>query len=153
MSDRTVFALLFLLVAPAPAAWSHGLERHYGTPINGQGAPAAAQRGGSPGFSLLLLDTTSKAMERALDEGRPDEVRARAEKLPRTVEELGHRSQSIEPALPDPAHAVVRDLSRCATRVYALARTDDDTALRAELGELRKLIASMQGFLRESDQP
>ncbi|NNF37446.1 MAG: hypothetical protein HKN71_02175, partial [Gemmatimonadetes bacterium] len=113
----------------------------------------ATRRAGSPGFSLLLLETTSNAMERALHEGRRDEVRERAEKLPRTVKELDRRARSMEPALPDPAHAVVLDLSNCATRVYAHARDDDDPALRAELDELRQLIASMQGYLREREGP
>lgn len=155
MHSRTFFAMaaLCLFLLPPASGWSHGLERHYGDPINDHGPRVPSARcGGSPGFSLLLVETTSKAMKRALDEGRRDEVRERAEKLPPAAEELGCRSEALEPPLTDPAREVAHRLAECAARVFAYASDADDTALRTELDALQQLIASMQGHLRESEQ-
>lgn len=147
-----VMATLCLLLPPA-SGWAHGLERHYGGPINDHGARVPSARcGGSPSFSLLLVETTSKAMKRALDEGRRDELRERADRLPRAAEELGCRSEAREPPLADAAREVSHRLSECAARVFAYANDDDDDALRTELDALQQLIASMQGHLRGSEQ-
>lgn len=153
MWNRTVSALLFLLLAPAPAAWSHGLERHYGTPINEDPAPAARERsGGSPGFTLLVLETTSMALERALDEGRPDEAVERAQRLPRLAKELERRSQELASVGGGGLEGnTIEALSAAAERVNACARDADPGTIRSEIVELRRLIRTMQESLRKKD--
>ena len=90
-------------------------------------------------------------LERDL-EGQRDELRERAEKLTPAAEELGCRSEALDPPLADPAREVAHRLAECAARVFAYANDADHTALQTELDELQQLIASMQGHLRESEQ-
>ena len=150
MSARTLFAsgLACLLLVLPTAAWAHGLERHYGTPINGEHAPnAEVRRSGSPRFTLMVLETTSAALERALDEERREEVVERAQQLPRLAEELGHRAQRSGSLDKD-----LVALSRAAKRISTGAATTDSGTIRSDIGELRRLVRSMQEILRDEDK-
>ena len=142
-------ALLVGMLASGPA-WAHGLERQYGTPINGAGAGARAGSGGSPAFTLLALEATSAAMDRALDEGRTADIHERARRLSQMVLELRRRSQNLEPDQRQRVAEAVALLSARADRVYATAGDEDPTSLRRELTELRKLVGSMHVLLRET---
>lgn len=151
MTLRHLCALLLTTLTTGSAAWAHGLERHYGNAVNGSGAVApGASSSGAPAFTLMVMETTSVAMERALVEGRNDDARERAQRLPKMVEELDRRSRSLEPAQRKRAEEAVAALSKSAARVYATAGDRNAEIVRAELVELRRLIASMQAFLRES---
>ncbi len=132
------------------AAWAHGLERHYGTSINGSGAASPTGTGGSPDFTLLALEAHSAALERALADGHRGEIRERARRLPRLVEELGRRAQHLEPGMRSRAGEAIAALSETAARLHAAAREPDAASIRAELAEFRNLLNSMRDFVRQS---
>ena len=71
----TAITILFAIASPS-VAWAHGTERHFGTVINGRGGPIPSfDSGGSPAFTLMLIDSSSHALRSAAEEAQTDVVR------------------------------------------------------------------------------
>lgn len=153
---RARFACMVFLgvLAWGNGARAHGTERHFGTPINGREAPGQQpDSGSSPAFTLLVLESNSRAILRAIEEGRSGEARERAQQLPQLIRELQKRSERFDAPQRETAVEATSAISECTARIGVAADAADGPSVRRELAELRRLVASMQGFLRESSQP
>lgn len=147
MTLRFPWIVLIGVLLWAPGASAHGTEREYGTPINGRGVQETGSLG-SPAFAIMALDSNSSAILRALDEGRASEARERVERFPELIRELLRRCEKLDASQREQAREATSAISDCATRIEAAARVDE-LAVRHELVELRRHLASMQELLRE----
>lgn len=146
---QLILMLAWSLGGPPPA-YAHGTERHFGTPINGQGpAPAAS---GSPAFTLLALTANLNALERDLREGRSAEVRARVQRLPAMASELVARARNLDLREREEVDASAQFIAEHAERIRrAAARLEAERVLR-EVTLVRDRIAVLEDLLHDAEK-
>lgn len=149
MTARFVGMAFVGLLACGAGAWAHGTERHFGTSINGR---VRSDSEGSSAFTLMALESNSKAILRAIEEGRAAEARQRAQRLPQLVGELQKRSEKLDAPMRERAVEATSAISKSAARIGAAAEAADATSVRRELAELHRLVAAMEEVVRESPE-
>lgn len=145
--------LLFVYASPS-ATLAHGTERHFDTVINGRGGPIPSfGSGGSPAFTLMLIESSARALLKAAVKAQPDVARKQASRLSELVDQLRRRSKGFDLLNRERFAESTAAIAQSVHQIGVAAKAVDTAALRLEVGELDRLVTSMQGFLRESAQP
>lgn len=137
-------------LALCPTVWGHGLERHFGTAINGARAPVRGTPRASPAFSLLAIETTAGEMTSALREDRREVLPELASRLSSLVREL-RESMAAGSGRNAPAmRARVASLDAGRERIRTALRHLDGAELERELAKLKDAALEFQRAMTSS---
>lgn len=146
----TSLSVAIVIVAVPAIVWSHGVERHFGTAINGAGGPARGAPMSSPEFSLLAIETTAGDFLAALSEGRREPLPELASRLSSLVRELKESIAARDDLETAAMSGQIASLDAGSERILTALHDLDHAELERELSKLKDAALELQRTLASS---
>jgi hypothetical protein len=133
-------------LALAQAAFAHGTEREYGTPINGQ-HEERTEIAPSPSFALLTLDVSATKISRALDSGALSEAEQEAARLAPLSNSLVHECRALAQDAREAVAEGAAKISQVAGQLEDAIRERDLSASQAAVGRVQEVVGQLRGVV------
>lgn len=154
MNNKSLLLIgLLSAFGSAGIAGAHGTEREFGTEINGGNRSLSQVVGvGSPAFTLVVIESNSRAMLRAVEDGQAVVVQRRASRLSGLMKQLRHCSAQFSASDHQRVTVAIAAIAESVDRVSDAATIADAPELKLEIGRLLGDVASYKRFLREKSR-